>query len=178
MHELVYICQHNTVTLRASPPSLSLPDWLLVWPTEGNSYSLVITVRMMCALKCALPAWLPLKRVHWGQGGRPPRRAKDGLRREGWWEKRCAATTMDRGSNYKGEIWPDKQYCALKISIGRGVSAAGILRGGVRLEGGRQRRVRQMERCGDCDMRSEAKLASHTVHTLLSRTEETLAVCN
>lgn len=44
--------------------------------------------------------------------------------------KRCEAETMDRGTNYKGEIWPDKQYCALQMSIGRGISAAMILSGG------------------------------------------------
>lgn len=67
---------------------------------------------------------------------------------------RCEAGTIDHGSNYKGEIWPDKQYCALQMSIGRGISVAVILSGGDGGgKGGRQRRERQMERCGDCDMR-------------------------
>lgn len=57
--------QHSVTLCLIPLPSLpslpSLPHSLLVWPTEGNSYSLVITGRMMCALKCALPAWLPLR---------------------------------------------------------------------------------------------------------------------
>lgn len=66
MHELVYMSAQHGDTLCLPLPSrsssLSLPNFLLVCPTEGNSYSLVIMWRMMCALKCALPGWLPLRR--------------------------------------------------------------------------------------------------------------------
>lgn len=68
------------------PPLPSLSDSLLVWPTEGNSYSLVIMGRMICALECALPAWLPLRRPAGAKNGRPPRGAKDGVRTERWCE--------------------------------------------------------------------------------------------
>lgn len=126
------------------PPSpTSLPDSLLVWPTEGNSYSLVI-----------MGGWC----VHWSvlylpdyhlEGPLGPRRTKM-ERGQGWDEDRgmmgeqCEARTMDHGRNYKGEIWPDKQYCVLQMSIGRGISAAVIWSGG---DGGGEG-GRQMERCG------------------------------
>lgn len=59
----LFTCRYNTSDttalypgLATPPPPLTLPVSLLVWPAEGDSYSLVITERMMCALKCALPA--------------------------------------------------------------------------------------------------------------------------
>lgn len=56
---------------------------------------------------------------------------------------------MDHASNYKGEIWPDKQYCALQMSIGRRISVAVILSGGDgKGKGGGEKGERQMERCG------------------------------
>lgn len=61
------------------------------------------------------------------------------------------------------------------MSIGRGISAAVILSGGDRgWEGGGGKEVRQMERCGDCDMRSVAQVASHTLrtHSTVTRQEK------
>lgn len=46
----LFLCQRSTVT-PLHPSSSTRP-----LPTEGNSYSLAITEKMMCALKCALPA--------------------------------------------------------------------------------------------------------------------------
>ena len=164
-----WACLYVSTTLWHSctpPPLPSLPDSLLVWPTEGNSYSLVIMGRMMCALECALPAWLPLRRPAGAKNGKATERG------QGWGEDRammgeqCVAGTMDHGGNYKREIWPDKQYCALQMSIGRGISAAVILSGAdVGREGGGERRERQMERCRHCDMRSVAQVASYTLCT-------------
>lgn len=62
-------------------PLSPLSHFLLVWPTEGNSYSLVIMGRMMCALKCALPAWLPLR----GARREPWQKAKE--KGQGWGER-------------------------------------------------------------------------------------------
>lgn len=136
--------------LHCPPPRPPLPGSLLVWPTEGNSYSLVITGRMMCALKCALPAWLPLTKARRGQRRGAQRGAKDRVRTERkWWErgvwpKRWILLLITRG------IWPDKQYCALQMSIVWGISGATISIGG---DGGGGGRERQMDRCEDCDMR-------------------------
>lgn len=122
--------RHSDSTPLVPILSYSLPNSLLGCPTEGNSYSLVIMWRMMCALKCALPDWLPLRRPagateegHWGAD-------------QGCWEDRvmrgdrCEAGTMDHDCNYKGEIWPDKQYCALRADISSGISVAVMLNEG------------------------------------------------
>lgn len=121
----LFICHHNTDSTPLIPIlPYSLPDSR---PTDGNSYSLAIMWRMMCALKCALPDWLPLRRPagateegHQGGGqGCREDRVMTG--------DRSKAGTMDRDCNYKGEIWPDKQYCASHMSISRGISAAVML---------------------------------------------------
>lgn len=177
----LFICQHNTVTFGVSlsslslppPPSpLSLPESPLVWPTEGNSYSLVIMGRMMCALKCALPAWLPLR----GPVGAKEEDHREGPRMERGQRDDGRAVSgrwMDRGSNYKGEIWPDKQYCAPQMSIRRN-RCSSDLKWGWRRERGGEKEMRQMERCGDCDMRSVAQVASHTLctHSAVTRQEK------
>lgn len=81
---------------------------------------------------------------------------------------------MDHGGNYKGEIWPDKHYYALQMSIGKGISVAVILSGvdaGGEGEGGGKK---QVERCGR--LRYEIGSSggfTDTMHTL-SHTAENL----
>lgn len=63
--------------------------------------------------------------------------------------ERCEARTMEHGSNYKGEIRPDQQYCSLQMSIRRRISVAVILsRGDGGGEWEREMSVRHMEGCG------------------------------
>lgn len=165
MHELVYMSAQHSDT-PASPPRPPLPGSLLVWPTAGNSYSLVITGRMMCALKCALPAWLPLTKAHRGQRRGARRGAKDRVRTERkWWERggwprQWILQLITRG------IWPDKQYCALQMSIVWGISGATISIGGDGGGGGRER-----EADGEVwRLRYESDTAEVASHILLKLT--------
>lgn len=132
-------CVSATLWHPWTPPAAPLP------PPEGNSYSLAITGKMMCALKCALPAWLPLREpfgAKWGGGGGALTGAKGRERNEGWWESDVRA----------------RRWIMALITWERFDQISSIVP---------CKWVSREERCGDCNMREAAQMASHFSDLLL-----------
>lgn len=103
MHERVFMSAQHSSSLPLRLP-LPQPNSLLGCPTEGNSYSLVVMWRMMCAVKCALPAWLPLR----GPSGAEKEGHRGRTRMGVMMGDGC---TTDHDCSYKGEVGPAKQCC-------------------------------------------------------------------